>query len=182
MNFKIILSVLLVILAFVHVNAIFFDIKETEKKCFIEELPDDTLFVAKYKVQMQDPTSANKFLPTTPGIGMNVEIKDPEDKVILSKMYGAEGRFSFTSQTPGEHVICIRSNSSAWFGGVNMRIHLSFDIGEHAVDYGEVAAKEKLTELQLRVRQLLDQVEQINKEQNYQRVSFCRFKKTIEED
>ena len=35
----------------------------------------------------------------------------------------------------------------------------------------ELAGKEKLTELQLRVRQLLDQVDQISKEQNYQRVS-----------
>ena len=45
-------------------------------------------------------------------------------------------------------------------------------IGEQAVDYSQVAAKEKLTELQLRIRQLLDQVEQITKEQAYQRVSW----------
>lgn len=44
-------------------------------------------------------------------------------------------------------------------------------IGEQAVDYAQVAAKEKLTELQLRIRQLLEQVEQITKEQAYQRVS-----------
>ena len=43
-------------------------------------------------------------------------------------------------------------------------------IGEQAVDYAQVAAKEKLTELQLRIRQLLEQVEQITKEQAYQRV------------
>lgn len=43
-------------------------------------------------------------------------------------------------------------------------------MGEHAIDYANVAQKEKLSELQLRVRQLLDQVEQITKEQNYQRV------------
>ena len=42
-------------------------------------------------------------------------------------------------------------------------------MGEHAIDYANVAQKEKLSELQLRVRQLLDQVEQIMKEQNYQR-------------
>lgn len=35
----------------------------------------------------------------------------------------------------------------------------------------QVAQKDKLSELQLRVRQLLDQVDQITKEQNYQRVS-----------
>lgn len=38
------------------------------------------------------------------------------------------------------------------------------------MDYAGIAQKEKLTELQLRVRQLLAQVDQINKEQNYQRV------------
>ena len=52
-----------------------------------------------------------------------------------------------------------------------MRVHLDIEVGEHAVDYNELAGKEKLTELQLRVRQLLDQVEQISKEQNYQRVT-----------
>lgn len=44
-------------------------------------------------------------------------------------------------------------------------------MGEHANDYAEIAAKDKLSELQLRVRQLVEQVEQIQKEQNYQRVS-----------
>ena len=49
-------------------------------------------------------------------------------------------------------------------------MHLDIQVGDHAIDYQDVANKEKLTELQLRVRQLLDQVEQIQKEQNYQRV------------
>ena len=51
------------------------------------------------------------------------------------------------------------------------RVHLDIQVGEHAINYADVAQKEKLSELQLRVRQLLDQVEQITKEQNYQRVS-----------
>lgn len=50
------------------------------------------------------------------------------------------------------------------------RVHLDISVGEHAVDYQQVQAKDKLSELQLRIRQLLDQVEQITKEQNYQRV------------
>jgi len=47
---------------------------------------------------------------------------------------------------------------------------LDIQVGEHAIDYANVAQKEKLSDLQLRVRQLLDQVDQISKEQNYQRV------------
>jgi hypothetical protein len=53
-------------------------------------------------------------------------------------------------------------------------------VGEHAQDYEKVAAKDKLNELQLRIRQLLDQVEQIMKEQNYQRYREERFRQTSE--
>lgn len=51
------------------------------------------------------------------------------------------------------------------------RVHLEILVGEHANDYAQIAAKDKLTELQLRMRQLLDQVDQITKEQAYQRVT-----------
>ena len=47
---------------------------------------------------------------------------------------------------------------------------MDIQVGEHAIDYANVAQKEKMSELQLRIRQLLGQVEQITKEQNYQRV------------
>jgi hypothetical protein len=81
---------------------------------------------------------------------------------------------------PGEHVLCLYSNSTRWFAGSQLRVHLDIQTGEHAVDYGKLAQKDKLTELQLRVQQLLDQVEQITKEQNYQRYREERFRKTSE--
>uniref|UniRef100_A0A5F9D7H1 GOLD domain-containing protein n=1 Tax=Oryctolagus cuniculus TaxID=9986 RepID=A0A5F9D7H1_RABIT len=94
-------------------------------------------------------------------------------QVILARQYGSEGRFTFTSHTPGEHQICLHSNSTKFslFAGGMLRVHLDIQVGEHANDYAEIAAKDKLSELQLRVRQLVEQVEQIQKEQNYQRVS-----------
>ena len=51
------------------------------------------------------------------GIGMHVDIKDPDSKVILSKYYTNEGKFVFTTHTPGEHSICISPNSTRWFSG-----------------------------------------------------------------
>jgi hypothetical protein len=161
------------------IHSLYFHIRETDRKCFIEEIPDQTLVIGKYKVELYDANS-NTYLPSTPGIGMHVEVKDPDEKIVLSKLYTSEGRFTFTSHIPGEHVICLYSNSTAWFGGQQLRVHLDIDIGEHAVDYQQISAKEKLTELQLRVRQLLDQVEQISKEQNYQRYREERFRATSE--
>ncbi|CAF3374695.1 unnamed protein product [Rotaria sp. Silwood1] len=140
--------------------SLYFHIGETERKCFIEEIPDETLVIGKYKVELFDENTKT-YLPSTPGIGMHVEVKDPDDKVVLSKLYTSEGRFTFTSHIPGEHIICLYSNSSAWFGKQQLRVHLDIDIGEHAIDYQQIGAREKLTELQLRVRQLLDQVQQM---------------------
>lgn len=95
-------------------------------------------------------------------------------------MYSSEGRFSFTSHSPGEHSICLYSNSSKWFSGSQLRVHLDLQVGEHAIDYASIAQKEKLSDLQVRVRQLLLQTEQIAKEQNYQRYREERFRQTSE--
>merc|ERR1711955_148427 len=104
-----------------------------------------------------------------------------DDKIILSKVYSSEGRWTFTSHAPGEHVICLYTNSTKWFSGSQLRVHLDIQVGEHAIDYAGLAQKEKLSELQLRVRQLLDQVEQITKEQNYQRYRLEIFRRTSED-
>jgi len=52
---------------------------------------------------------------------------------------------------------------------------LDIQVGDQAIDYAQVAQKEKLSDLQLRIRQLVEQVEQIIKEQSYQRVNFIKF-------
>ncbi|XP_065440360.1 transmembrane emp24 domain-containing protein 4 [Chrysemys picta bellii] len=173
--------VLLAQLAGRGAHALYFHIGETEKRCFIEEIPDETMVIGNYRTQLWDKQSES-FLPSTPGLGMHVEVKDPDGKVILSRQYGSEGRFTFTSHTPGEHQICLHSNSTrmALFAGGKLRVHLDIQVGEHTNNYPEIAAKDKLTELQLRARQLLDQVEQIQKEQNYQRYREERFRMTSE--
>merc|ERR1712002_236613 len=161
------------------VQGLYFHIAETERKCFIEEIPEETMVQGNYKLQLYDPRT-NGFAPSSPEIGMHVEIRDPEDKIIMSKVYSSEGKWTFTSHAPGEHVICLYTNSTKWFSGTQLRVHLDISVGEHAIDYANLAKNEKLSELQLRVRQQLDQVEQITKEQNYQRYREERFRQTSE--
>ncbi|KAF4020206.1 hypothetical protein G4228_012270 [Cervus hanglu yarkandensis] len=128
-------ALLLLALCAASARGLYFHIGETEKRCFIEEIPDETMVIGNYRTQMWDKQK-EVFLPSTPGLGMHVEVKDPEGK----------------------------------------RVHLDIQVGEHANNYPEIAAKDKLTELQLRARQLLDQVEQIQKEQDYQRYREERFR------
>nr|CAD2122919.1 unnamed protein product [Meloidogyne enterolobii] len=60
-------------------SSIYFHIAETERKCFIEEIPDETMVMSRYKVQLFDPNT--KAFGDYPTIGMHVEVKDPEEKV-----------------------------------------------------------------------------------------------------
>ena len=78
-------------------------------------------------MQLYDPRT-NGFAASSPEIGMHVEIRDPEDKIILSKVYSSEGKFTFTSHMPGEHVICLYSNSTKWFSGSQLRVHLDIQV------------------------------------------------------
>jgi len=70
--------------------ALYFHISETERKCFIEELPDQTMVIGNYKVQLYDPNT--KGYSDYPGIGMHVEVKDPEDKVIFIEIVHGRGQ------------------------------------------------------------------------------------------
>jgi hypothetical protein len=54
---EIIASWLLLVLFVPLASPLYFHIAETERKCFIEEIPDETMVTGNYKVQLYDPRS-----------------------------------------------------------------------------------------------------------------------------
>ncbi len=53
----------------------------------------------------------------------------------------------------GEYQICFATNSSRWFGQTKkLRLDLKLEVGESAIDYGEVAKREQLSGLEVEVR------------------------------
>lgn len=77
--------IILVLCNFVFVTGLYFHIAETEKKCFIEEIPDETMVIGRYKVQLYDPNT--KGYGDYPNIGMHVEVTDPDEKVFFELKY-----------------------------------------------------------------------------------------------
>lgn len=41
-------------------------------------------------------------------------------KFYFVQVYSYEGKISFTSHIPGEHIICLYSNTTAWIGGTQL--------------------------------------------------------------
>ncbi|KAL5970313.1 Transmembrane emp24 domain-containing protein 4 [Taenia solium] len=156
-------------------SAIYFHIKEGTSKCFIEEVPDDTPIAGTYSIAVLQ----NEQFVRSPEHGVHVEIKDPEGNVVLSRMYSQEGRFVITSQTAGEYSICLSSSSSDWTKSL-LRVTLDIAVGDHAINFKEIASKEELNELELHIRQLLEQVATLAKDQDFQRAREEYFRRLSE--
>ncbi|NXM97219.1 TMD11 protein, partial [Sylvia borin] len=163
-----------------------FHIGEREEKCIIEDIPSDTLVVGNYKVQRWD-IHKHDFLESAPGLGMFVTVTSPSDisklQVLLSKLYGPQGTFSFTSYLSGEHIICFQSNSTrfAVTAGSKLRIHLDIRVGEHFLDESAIQAKDKVEEVNVRLEHLIEQIHHVTREQDYEREREEKFRKTSEE-
>ncbi|NXO64968.1 TMD11 protein, partial [Phainopepla nitens] len=161
--------------------ALYFHIGEREEKCIIEDIPSDTLVVGNYKVQRWD-IHKHDFLESAPGLGMFVTVRSPSAEVLLSKLYGPQGTFSFTSYLSGEHIICFQSNSTrfAVIAASKLRFHLDIRVGEHFLDESAIQAKEKVNEVSDRLENLIEQINHVMKQQDYEREREEKFRKTSE--
>lgn len=110
------LSLLLVLPCFS--SAFYFHITEGSKKCFIEEVPEDVLVMGKYTSPDHAKLNLNAagYIDGERYAGIKVTVTDPRQEVLLTHDTTAEGRFGFTSVVGGEHVICIATNTSSWYG------------------------------------------------------------------
>uniref|UniRef100_A0A8C3BN58 GOLD domain-containing protein n=1 Tax=Cairina moschata TaxID=8855 RepID=A0A8C3BN58_CAIMO len=162
--------------------ALYFHSAEREEKCIIEDVPSDTLVTGNYKVQKWD-IHKQVFLESAPGLGMFVTVRTPSAEVILSKLYGPKATFSFTSYLSGEHIICLQSNSTRLvaFAGSKLRIHLDIRVGEHFLDETVIQAKDKVNEVNFRLEHLMEQIQHVSKEQNYEREREEKFRNISEQ-
>ncbi|XP_071470872.1 transmembrane emp24 domain-containing protein 11-like isoform X1 [Marmota flaviventris] len=177
-----VLAVLLC-LSFPPSAAFYLHAGEREQKCLIEDVPGDTWVSGTFKIQQWD-TGKLDFREPGPGLGMFVTVTTYDDEVLLSKLFGPEGTFYFTSYSPGEHIICLESNSTRFVSAGErrlQRIHLDIRVGEHDLDAAIAQAKDKVNEVTFKLEHLMEQIEQILKEQNYQRDREEIFRKTSED-
>jgi len=165
------------------VHGVYFDLLEGQRRCFIEEVPEDVLVLGKYVSMDHSKLNLNAqgYVEPNHYAGIIATVTDPRSEQLLSHVMGGEGRFGFTSIVGGEHLICLATNTTSWFGQTRtFRIQLQLDIGEAAQDYSEIAKQEHLSAIEVEVRKLNDKIRQIRSEQDYQKVREERFRDTSE--
>jgi len=156
------------------ISALHFYLDADQKRCFIEELPTDTIVEGHYRALQWDEKTQAYGVNDQLGIQVDIEDMYTGEQVVKSRG-PSDGRFTFTSHDAGDHSICLSTNyTSGWFSNTHIRLYLDIVVGSTMSDVehdrshvGQVAGK---------IRDLNQRLEDIRREQQYQREREAAFR------
>ncbi|KAJ4473805.1 membrane protein [Lentinula aciculospora] len=157
---------LLLLCSALAANALHFYLDANEKRCFIEELPTDTVVEGHYKA-LEWAEQEQKYI-LDESLGIHVEVEEVETAHTVVKSKGpSEGKFTFTSHDAGDHSICLSTNYTSWFSSTHIRLYLDIVVGTTRPDTEH--DRTHVSEIAAKVRDLNQKLEDIRREQQYQR-------------
>ncbi|KAG2121204.1 emp24/gp25L/p24 family/GOLD-domain-containing protein [Suillus cothurnatus] len=173
------LSVLLpsFLLLITTVNALHFYLDANEKRCFVEELPSDTVVEGHYRaLEWADSTQQYTL---NEELGIIVEVEEMETSHVVTKTRGpSDGRFTFTSHESGDHSICVSTNYTSWWSSTHIKLYLDIVVGTTKPDIE--SDRTHIGELSSKLRDLNQKLEEIRREQQYQREREADFRNLSE--
>ncbi|KAG1808605.1 emp24/gp25L/p24 family/GOLD-domain-containing protein [Suillus subaureus] len=159
------------------VNALHFYLDANEKRCFVEELPSDTVVEGHYRaLEWADSTQQYTL---NEELGIIVEVEEMETSHIVTKTRGpSDGRFTFTSHESGDHSICISTNYTSWWSSTHIKLYLDIVVGTTKPDIE--SDRTHIGELSSKLRDLNQKLEEVRREQQYQREREADFRNLSE--
>jgi len=160
-----------------YANALHFYLDANQKRCFIEELPSDTVVEGHYKA-LEWSQEQNKYVEN-PELNIVVEVTEqPSGHVVVKTNAPLDGKFTFTSHESGDHAICLSTNYASWFAHTHIRMSIQIAVGATRPDVEK--DRSHISELASKVRDLNIKVEDVRREQQYQRERERDFRDTSE--
>ncbi|KAL2867937.1 emp24/gp25L/p24 family protein [Aspergillus lucknowensis] len=175
------LAVYAILCLSIPANALYFYVDGRQTRCFYEELPKDTLVVGTYSSEVIDQTSGTYAVDQSLKILITVDEVFDNDHRVVNKRDSHSGRFTFSAADPGSHKICLTPETnvatSGWLSGSAagaVRITLDMAIGETSKIESE--DKGKMSDLVQRVKDLNGRLQDIRREQVFQREREAEFR------
>ncbi|KAK1926652.1 putative ER to Golgi transport-related protein [Papiliotrema laurentii] len=159
-------------------NALHFYFESNEKRCFMEELPSDTVVEGHYRALLWDEPSNSWTEDKDMGIQVTVE-ELTSGHTVVNTLGPPDGRFTFSSHDPGDHQICLSTNKSGgWLSNVHVKMYLDLQVGSSKHDAS--ADHQHVETLATRLRELNNKLEDIKREQRYMREVEATFRDASE--
>ncbi|KAI0601530.1 emp24/gp25L/p24 family/GOLD-domain-containing protein [Biscogniauxia sp. FL1348] len=163
-------------------QALYFFIDGTTPKCFFEELPKDTLVVGHYTAEEWDDNTRSWSKHDGISIYISVDEIFDNDHRVVSQRGSSSGRFTFSAADAGDHRICFTPSSSSgrqnWLSVLtpNGGIKLTLDLAIGETSEIESTDKGKLQDISQRVKDLNSRLQDIKREQLFQREREAEFR------
>jgi hypothetical protein len=157
-------------------NGLHFYLDANEKRCFIEELPTDTVVEGHYRAL--EWADAQQTYVENDELGILVEVAEADGHQVVRTRGPFDGRFTFTSHEAGDHSICVSTNYSSWFSNTHIRFYLDITVGNTKADIEH--DRSHVAEMAAKVRDLNNKLEDIRREQQYQREREADFRNLSE--
>ena len=106
-----------------------YQLKPTESKCFVEQIPEDSLVITEFKTE-----------PMTQEKPMRVLVINPEKEPLYDQNNINHAKFSLTTYLSGDHAFCIENIQTTEPITVYVRVH----IGADAKDFSKMASTKDL--------------------------------------
>ncbi|RKP26921.1 emp24/gp25L/p24 family/GOLD-domain-containing protein [Syncephalis pseudoplumigaleata] len=159
-------------------SAFHFYLDGSSPKCFIEELPKETLVVGNYRAE--EYRADLQQYAENHNIGIQITVEEKDSYKLVNQKGASNGRFAFTSAESGDHTICLQTNATdGWFSTSHVRLTLDMLVGQNGVDPTE-RKDAKLSDLYWKVRELNNRIQDIKREQEYQREREVAFRNQSE--
>jgi len=148
------------------VHALHFYLDTNQKRCFVEELPTDTVVEGHYRAL--EWSEEKHAYHENQELGIIVEVTEMHSDEPLVRTRGPfDGRFTFTAHDSGDHTICLSTNYSSWFSSTHIRLYLDVAVGSSKPNTEQ--DRTHVSEIASKVRDLNQKLEDIRREQQYQR-------------
>ncbi|KAI9788603.1 MAG: emp24p/erv25p- protein [Piccolia ochrophora] len=178
---KSLLSLSALALCILPAQSLYFYIDGNTPKCFFEELPKDTLVVGDYKAEEYNTETRVFETHDSLNIFISVDETFDNDHRVVSQRGSGKGRFTFTAADSGDHKICFTpssTSSTGWLGSGNpvggIKMTLDMAIGETSAI--ESADKGKIQDIASKVKDLNGRLQDIRREQVFQREREAEFR------
>ncbi|KAK9330326.1 emp24/gp25L/p24 family/GOLD-domain-containing protein [Lipomyces starkeyi] len=172
------ITILVILMVTKGVEGLYFYLEGSERKCFLEELPQDTLVVGFYNAEEFVPETNVFVQPATLGVQITVEEVFDNNHRVVNQRGAAKGKFTFTAADSGEHRICFQTNvgGSGWFSRQAVRVNLDIAVGETGILAKDHTKSEQFTTLVEKVQELNHRLADIKREQVFQREREAEFR------
>ncbi|RAL64435.1 hypothetical protein DID88_001911 [Monilinia fructigena] len=164
------------------IQSLYFYIDGTTPKCFFEELPKDTLVVGHYTAEEYDENKKQWSQHDGLKIFISVDELFDNDHRVVFQTGSTAGRFTFTAADSGDHKICFTPSSTSgshnWLSTLHPQggIKLTLDMAIGETSQIESDDKGKINDIVQKVKDLNGRLQDIRKEQVFQREREAEFR------